>query len=141
MLDDIRLTKRERDLINDAFNSLETFTRSRYELDHWAQQERKGYGNAHDKVPLIVSRALCLKWFLYGATNPDTLLRDAFALRPAAVYMTGLGARAAHSRLIAVDVLDNIRAACAAYAAAFDAMHQRDLAALRAASMAVAGTH
>lgn len=141
MLDDIRLTKHERDQINKTFNSLEAFTRSRYELDHWAQQERKGYGNVHDKVPLIVARALCLKWFLYGATNPDTLLRDAYALRPAAVYMTGLGACAAHGGLIAVDVLEDIRAACAAYVAAFDALHQRDLATLRAASMAVAGPH
>ena len=133
MLDDIRLTRAERDLINRAFNSLEQFTRSRWELDQWVRQERKGYGRAGDRVPLIVARALCVKWFRQGVDNPNALLRDAFDLRPAAVYMMGLGARAAHLDRVSESHWVPIKDAVDAYQAAFDAALDRDFAALRAA--------
>ena len=133
MFDDIKLTKAERHAIETAHATLYEFTRSHYELDHWTAQERKGYGHANDRVPLICAKALVVKWFLNGIQEPNALLRDAYALRPAAVYMQGLGAREAHEGRIQADAIAALRAGVDAWSAAFDRMHQRDMASLRAA--------
>ena len=66
---------------------------SRNRLDHWMKQERSGYGNRHDAIPAIGAKALCVQWFLEGVKRPDALLRDTFEMRPAAVWLQGLGAR------------------------------------------------
>ena len=136
MLNDIKLTKAERHEIETAHATLYGFARSHYELDHWTAQERGGYGNANDRVPLICAKALIVKWFLGGVQEPDALLRDACALRPAAVYMQGLGAREAHEGRIQADAIATLRAGVDAWAAAFDRMHRRAVASLRAAAAA-----
>ena len=133
MLNDIKLTKAERHAVETAHATLYGVTRSHCELDHWTAQERNGYGHAQDRVPLICAKALVVKWFLNGIQEPDALLRDAYALRPAAVYMQGLGAREAHEGRIQADMIAALRAGVDAWAAAFDRMHQRKMASLRAA--------
>jgi hypothetical protein len=133
MLNDIKLTKAERHAIETAHAALYRLTRSMFELDHCTAQERKGYGHASDRVPLICAKALIVKWFLGGVQEPNALLRDAYALRPAAVYMQGLGAREAHEGRLSADTIATLRAGVDAWAAAFDRMHQRDMASLRAA--------
>lgn len=133
MRNDIRLTKAERHAVETAHATLYGFTRSHCELDHWTAQERKGYGHAGDRVPRICAKALTVKWFLNGIQEPNALLRDAYALRPAAVYMQGWGARAAHEGRIQAGAIAALRAGVDAWAAAFDRMHQRDMASLRAA--------
>jgi hypothetical protein len=136
MLDDIKLTKSERAAIERAYVTLYDYTRSDWELDHWTAQERKGYGHAGDRVPLICAKALIVKWFMQGVSNPHALLRDAYALRSAAVYMQGLGAHAAHQDRLSAGHLATLAAGRAAWAAAFDRMHQASMAALRAAQAA-----
>ena len=136
MFDDIKLTKAERAAIERAYATLYDYTRSDWELDHWAAQERKGYGHAGDRVPLICARALMVEWFMHGVSNPHALLRDAFALRPAAVYMQGLGAHMVHQERLSADALATLAAGRNAWEAAFDRMHQASMAALRAVQAA-----
>jgi hypothetical protein len=133
MFQDLKLTRSERHAIETAHAALYSHTRSIYELDHWTAQERKGYGHASGSVPLICAKALIVKWFLRGVQEPNALLRDAYALVPAAVYMQGLGAREAHEGRLSADTIATLRAGVDAWAAAFDRMHQRDMASLRAA--------
>jgi hypothetical protein len=66
---------------------------SRNRLDALMKQERSGYGSKLDSIPTIGAKALCVKWFLEGVNRPDALLRDTFEMRPAAVWLQGLGAR------------------------------------------------
>lgn len=136
MLDDIKLTKAERASIERAYATLYDYTRSRWELDDWTAQERKGYGAASDRVPLICAKALMVKWFVHGVTNPDALLRDMYALRPAAVYVQGLGAHTSHQERLGADALATLMAGVRAWAAAFDRMLQASMAALRASQAA-----
>lgn len=136
MLEDLRLTKAEREAIENGYYALRRFTRSDYELDNWAKQERSGYGNSRDKIPLICARALLVKWFLQGVKNPDVLLREAYMLRPAAIYFEGLGAFCAKREKIMPETLSDLEKCRAAYEAAFQRMHERDLAAIRAMQIA-----
>jgi len=136
MLDDIKLTKAERAAIERAYATLYDYTRSDWDLDHRTAQERKGCGSTHNRVPLICAKALMVQWFMYGVSTPHALLRDAFALRPAAVYMQGLGAHMVHQERLSADALATLAAGRAAWAAAFDRMHQASMAALRAAQAA-----
>lgn len=138
MLDDVKLTKAERAAIERAYSALYTFTRSDWELDNWTAQERKGYAN--DRVPLIAAKALIVKWFMYGVCHPDELLRDTYNLRPSAVYMQGLGARTAYelpfdfTEAQFLATTQTLALAVDAWKAAFERSHQRNLAAIRAAT-------
>ena len=133
MFNDIKLTKAERHAIETAHAALYHFAQLHCELDYWTAQERKGYGHASDRVPRVCAKALIVKWFLNGIQAPNALLRDAYALRPAAVYMQRLGAREAHEGRIQADAIAALRAGVDAWTAAFDRMHQRDMTSLRAA--------
>lgn len=87
-------TKAEQEAIKGAYYYLaDCQVGSRNRLDHWMTQERKGYGSRNDAIPKIGAMALCVKWFLEGVRRPDALLRDTFEMRPAAVWLQGLGAR------------------------------------------------
>lgn len=120
MLEDYKPTKAERDAIERAYATLATFTRSDWELNNWAKQEQTGYGNRSDRVPLIFAKALLCKWFLQGCDAPNQLLRDTFYCRPAAVYMTGLGAQAATRGDAGVGVRLTFATAADAHQAAFE---------------------
>jgi hypothetical protein len=120
MLEDYKLTKAERDAIERAYATLATFMRSDWKLNNLLKQERSGYGNRADAIPLIAAKALLCKWFLYGLDHPDQLLRDTFDLRPVAVYMQGLGARKASVGDAGVGVRLTFIAATSAHEAAFD---------------------
>jgi hypothetical protein len=128
MLEDLTLTKKERDAINAAFSALSLYTRSDLELNDWAKKEQLGYGKRNDAIPLICAKALLVKWFLHGVHNPDQLLRDTFHLRPAAMYFEGLGAHCLVRHKIIESDLVKMLIAKQAYEAAFARMHERDVA-------------
>lgn len=130
-------TRAERAAIERAHATLSQFTRSDWELNDLTKRERTGYGMRSDSVPLIAAKALLCKWFLYGIGNPDQLLRDTFDLRPVAVYMQGLGARAAARGDVGAGVRLIFAAAQAAHEAAFDRMLERDRAAIAASVAAM----
>ena len=120
MLEDYKPTKAERDAIERAYATLATFTRSDWELNNLLKQERSGYGNRADAIPLICAKALLCKWFRYGCLAPSILLADTFDMRPAAVYMQGAGARAARSGRVDACTHQLFAAATSAHEAAFD---------------------
>lgn len=121
MFEGYNTTKAERAAIDRAHAMLADFTRSEWELNNLLKQERTDYGNRNDAIPLIAAKALLCKWFLYGLDHPDQLLRDTFDLRPAAVYMEGLGARLAHTdQRRRLDVWEVFNDAEKAHEAAFD---------------------
>jgi hypothetical protein len=128
MLEDLTLTKKERDAIKAAFSALRSYTRSDCELNDWAKKEQRGYGNRNDAIPLICAKALLVEWFLHGVHNPEQLLRDTFNLRPAAVYFEGLGAHCLKQAKITDADLIKMLIAKQAYEAAFARMHERDVA-------------
>ena len=117
----LKLTRRQRHIITRAFCHLSEFSHSKSILEHWARQERNGYGCARDKVSQTISRALCVKWFLMGVQSPDVLLRDTYAMRGAAIYMYGLGARSAHQGRVRHEDLAIITNAVEMYDAVFAA--------------------
>lgn len=94
MWNNYKPTKSEKHVIEGAYRHIaECHVSSPYVLDKWMNEERRGYGNRNDSIPKIGAMALCVKWFLYGVRTPDALLRDTFEMRPAAVWLQGLGAR------------------------------------------------
>jgi hypothetical protein len=130
MLEGYTPTRTERALIDRAFAQIaEKHARSYWELEHWAKQEQKGYGNRYDRVPAVAARALCVKWFADGVAHPDALLRDTFSLRPAAVYLQGLGARAAAEGKVDPVTARLAADAISAHENAFDRMMEKDRAA------------
>lgn len=130
-------TKAERAAIERAHGALSQFTRSDWELNDLTKRERTGYGVRSDSIPLIAAKGLLCSWFLYGLDNPDQLLRDTFDLRPVAVYMQGLGARAASRSDAGVGMRLLFATAQAAHDAAFDRMMNRDRAAIAASVAAM----
>jgi hypothetical protein len=83
------------------------------------KQEHKGYGNAHDRVPLIAAKSMCLSWFLEGVRKPGVLLKDCYYMRPAAIWFEGMGAERSGAAAINMTALE---AAVNAYQAAFGRM-------------------
>tara|TARA_R110000868_G_scaffold143614_2_gene361979 strand:- start:226 stop:612 length:387 start_codon:yes stop_codon:yes gene_type:complete len=128
MLNDYKPSKAERDAIERAYVTLANYMRSDWELNNLLKQERSGYGNRNDAIPLIAAKALLCKWFLYGLDHPDQLLRDTFALRSAAVYMQGLGARKANDGYEGTQARLTFMVAADAHEAAFDRSMKRNAA-------------
>ena len=125
-------TKAEKQAIEGAYYYLaDCQVGSRNRLDHWMKQERSGYGNRHDAIPAIGAKALCVQWFLEGVKRPNALLRDTFEMRPAAVWLQGLGARKS-TGAPAIN-LPCLEAAKAAHDAAFKRMIDEDKVQLFAA--------
>ena len=126
-------TKKERELIEKAFNFIHELFGCDSRIERAAKDEAKGYGIRCDGIPLIGAKALCVKWFMRGIKNPNQYLRYTYMLRPAAIYFMGLGASSV-DRVIAHEGL--LQKACEAHEAAFKRMHERDLAAIRAMQVA-----
>ena len=122
-------TKAEKQAIEGAYYYLaDCQVGSRNRLDQWMKQERSGYGSRSDSIPTIGAKALCVKWFLQGVNRPDALLRDTFEMRPAAVWLQGLGARKSTSAP-AIN-MPCLAEAVAAHEAAFKRMIDQDTARL-----------
>jgi hypothetical protein len=125
-------TKAEKAAIEGAWYWLVSNTRDEYRSTRFMKDEHRGYGNSHDRVPLIAAKGMCLSWFLRGVNSPDGLLRDFYSCRPAAVWFQGMGAERSGGAAINMPALE---AAVAAYDAAFARMTKKtkdDLAALTA---------
>lgn len=60
---------------------------------HAESEKREKYADA--RTPTWLVQALLCEWFWQGYTRPDTLLRDVWDCRPAAIYAMGLGASCA----------------------------------------------
>lgn len=125
-----KATKAESDLIGRAFYRVEELAGHDYRLARFAKDEAKGYGNARDRVPLAAARGMCLTWFLRGIDKPDSLLRDCYQIRPAAICFQGYGADIGARGGIATEDRALIESAIAAYDAAFNRMMARDKAQL-----------
>jgi hypothetical protein len=123
-------TKAEREQIEHAFCFILEIAGQDWRVERAAKDEAKGYGNRNDGIPLIGAKALCVKWFLQGANRPNQYLRDTYFLRPAAIYLTGLGATR-RDDIIAHE--GALTLAVAAHDAAFKRMMDADKAMTEAA--------
>lgn len=92
MLEGYKPTKAEASAIERGFRLLAEVARDSHRVEKCARDEKNGYGNASDRVPLAAARGMVCKWFLQGWKKPDMLLRRAYYRRPASIYMNGLGA-------------------------------------------------
>ena len=119
MFDNFRVTAAEKRAIEGAWNWLIANMRDQYRSMSFMKQEHKGYGNAHDRVPLIAAKGMCLSWFLKGVHVPGVLLKDCYYMRPAAIWFEGMGAERSGAAAINMTALE---AAVNAYQAAFRRM-------------------
>jgi hypothetical protein len=119
---DFSPTTSERHAINKGFYRIEELTGHNSSCARYARDEHLGYGNRHDRIPLIAARGLCSKWFLEGLYSPDILLRDSYYLRPAAVWFQGYAANFANTYAGKFPDISAIEFGAAAYKSAFDRM-------------------
>jgi hypothetical protein len=127
MFNSFKPTTKEKRAIEGAWRWLAANTRDESCSTSFMKQEHRGYGNANDRVPLIVAKGMCLQWFLQGVNAPEVLLRDCYRMRPAAIWFAGMGA--ARSGNAPVD-MPALQAAVEAYRTAFERMQAEDKGAL-----------
>jgi len=125
MFEGYKPTNSERRAIQAGLDVILSHVRSDYEVMQHIKAETRGYGLTNDRVPLIAAKGICVSWFLDGATNhAGALLRDWYNLRPASIYMTGLGASRLDLHKITQSDLSILRGAKEAYNNAFKRMNE-----------------
>jgi hypothetical protein len=127
MFEGFKPTKTEKAAIDGAWRWLTENTRDEYRSNNLMKDEHRGYGNRHDRVPLIAAKGMCLSWFARGVACPNMLLADGYYMRPAAIWFMGMGADRSGAAAINMPA---ITAAVAAYDAAFKRMIDAGKAAL-----------
>lgn len=132
MFEGFKPTRKELRAIDDAWCAIDEVTRDS-RLAYFTKEEKRGYGNRHDAVPMSAARGLMIQWTLRGIEKPDALLRDNFFIRPAAIWATGKGAELAHMGEASSEFVATLEAGKAAYDAAFARMLDADKAAPDAA--------
>lgn len=115
-------TASERRAIEKGFYRIEELTGHNWSCARFVREEHLGYGNKHDRIPLIAARGLCSKWFLEGLSAPGALLRNSYYLRPAAIWFQGYAANIANTYSNQLPDISDIEAGAAAYKDAFDRM-------------------
>ena len=132
MFEGYKPTKSEAAAIERGFRLVAEVARDSYRVENCARDEKNGYGNTNDRVPLAAARGMVCKWFMQGFRSPDVLLRRNYYCRPAAIYMTGLGADLADQAstpgnwLRLAEAVSAAESAVDAHEAAFDRMQSAD---------------
>lgn len=135
MFEGYKPTKQEATAIERGFRLLAETMRNSYRIEQCARDEKRGYGNASDRIPLAAARGICCKWFIQGWNDPEMLLRRNYFCRPAAIYMTGLGADMRNASDIRIRIgwslacataVGAARAAADAHETAFKRMQKRE---------------
>lgn len=130
MFEGYKPTKREREAIDRAFYAVCELAGHDHRAEMFAKDEKRGYGNRNDSIPLAAAYGMCCKWFMHGVEKPDAMLRDHYFIRPAAIWFQGTGAYVANKGPINRDQLYMIQAGVDAHEDAFNRMMHRDKEAL-----------